>query len=343
MLYTTDFNIFKKASLAAFLLMAFVSSSGATMRNIAPAAKVTSSGCLSEAYEAANVTDGVIGWENAGEWACKGHVTSWGEMFLPWVRLDWGNDVTVSRIVIYDRPSENEHLSGGTLLFSDGSHLSVTGIPNDGSPKELLFDPKTVKWVRFEATDGDGKNIGLSEIEVFAHEPEKGDFVGWADPYIETTRGRWFFCTPGGRPMGMVAAHAFNRVKNQGGGGYNYNFPFILGFSQINDWMISGPNIMPVEGDVNPLLGMDGWKSGFHHESETIRPGYHKLFLDRYKAWVEYTSTDRVALYRLSYAPGSRPGLLVDAGSVLGNCTMKEAVLTKVDEHTVEEIGRAHV
>ncbi len=336
MLYTTDFNIFKKASLVAFLLIAFVSSSGATMRNIAPAAKVTSSGCLSEAYEAANVTDGVIGWENAGEWACKGHVTSWGEMFLPWVRLDWDNDVTVSRIVIYDRPSENEHLSGGTLLFSDGSHLSVTGIPNDGSPKELLFDPKTVKWVRFEATDGNGKNIGLSEIEVFVHEPEDGDFVGWADPYIETTRGRWFFCTPGGRPMGMVAAHAFNRVKNQGGGGYNYNFPFILGFSQINDWMISGPNIMPVEGDVNPLLGMDGWKSGFHHESETIRPGYHKLFLDRYKTWVEYTSTDRVALYRLSYAPGSRPGLLVDAGSVLGNCTMKEAVLTKVDEHTVE-------
>ena len=231
------YNNLKKIAIAPtiFLLCSFLAA--ATPANVASMAKVSSSGSLSEAFDAANVTDGIIGWENTGEWACKGNVTSWGEMFMPWIKLDWDKDMTVSRIVLYDRPSGNEHLSGGTLHFSDGSQLSVTAIPNDGSPKELIFTPKTIKWVRFEATDGDGKNIGLSEIEVFRYEPEEGDFVGWVDPLIETTRGRWFFCTPGGRPMGMVAAHAFNRVKNQGGGGYNYNFPFILGFSQINDWI----------------------------------------------------------------------------------------------------------
>ena len=182
-------------------------------------------------------------------------------------------NIAISRVVIYDRPSLEDHLAGGTLLFSDGSRVSVTSIPDDGSPKELLLEPKTVRRIRFEATDGNGKNLGLSEIEVFPYEPEEGDFTSWVEPLIETTRGRWFFCTPGGRPMGMVAAHAFNRVKNQGGGGYNYNFPYILGFSQINDWMISGPNLMPVEGEVNTLLGMEGWKSGFSHGSETIRPG----------------------------------------------------------------------
>ena len=330
------FQSLRKTVLSALVLLLLPEAVWAAPGNIAQKAKVTSSGSLSEAFDANNVTDGRVMWENTGEWACKGHVTSWGEMYLPWVRLDWDEDVIVNRVVVYDRPSMEEHLSGGTLLFSDGSRLSVTAIPNDGSPKELVFEPKTIRWIRFDATDGNGKNIGLSEIEVFPYEPEEGDFTNWVDPLIETTRGRWFYCTPGGRPMGMVAAHAFNRVKNQGGGGYNYNFPYILGFSQINDWMISGLNIMPIEGEVNPLLGMEGWKSSFSHESETIHPGYHKLFLDRYKTWVEYTATDRVALYRLSYAPGSRPGLLVDAGSVLGSCTMRDAVLNKVDEHTVE-------
>lgn len=327
------FKSLRKTVLSALVLLLLPAAVEAAPGNIAPKAKVTSSGSLSGAFDANNVTDGRVLWENTGEWACKGHVTSWGEMYLPWVRLDWDEDVTVSRVVVYDRPSMEEHLSGGTLLFSDGSRLSVTAIPNDGSPKELVFEPKNIRWIRFDATDGNGKNIGLSEIEVFPYEPEEGDFTNWVDPLIETTRGRWFYCTPGGRPMGMVAAHAFNRVKNQGGGGYNYNFPYILGFSQINDWMISGLNIMPIEGEVNPLLGMEGWKSSFSHESETIHPGYHKLFLDRYKTWVEYTATDRVALYRLSYAPGSRPGLLVDAGSVLGSCTMRDAVLNKVVIH----------
>ena len=145
--------------------------------------------------------------------------------------------------------------------------------PNDGSPKEVCFPSKKIKWVRFEATDGAGKNIGLSEIEVFRTRGENTEYVEWVDPYIETTRGRWFYCTPAARPFGMVAAHAFTRNKNQGGGGYNYNFNEVLGFSQVNEWMVSGPNIMPVSGGVNPTQGMDGWKSEFKHESEIIQPG----------------------------------------------------------------------
>ena len=35
-----------------------------------------------------------------------------------------------------------EHLAGGTLHFSDGSQLSVTAIPNDGSPKSISFPKK---------------------------------------------------------------------------------------------------------------------------------------------------------------------------------------------------------
>ena len=227
--------------------------------------------------------------------------------------------------MLYDRARMDEHLSGGTLRFSDGSRISVTAIPNDGSAKSIAFEPKEVSWIEFEATDGAGKDIGLSEIEVFEALGDLSPKTEWADPWIETTCGRWFFCTPGARPMGMVAAHAFTRNKNQGGGGYNYNFDEILGFTQINDWMIAGPDIMPVTGDVSFEDGMDGWKSKFSHDSEIIRPGYHRLHLDRYSTWVEYTATDRAALYRLTYNSEGDHRLIVDCGSKLGSCTMTDA------------------
>ncbi|MCF0176533.1 MAG: glycoside hydrolase family 92 protein [Bacteroidales bacterium] len=233
---------------------------------------------------------------------------------------------------MYDRPALSEHLAGGTLHFSDGSRISVTAIPNDGSPKELRFPEKKVNWIKFEAGDAAGLNIGLSEIEVFETKDDANGttYVEWADPYIETTCGRWFYCTPGGLPMGMVAAHAFTRNKNQGGGGYNYNFNEILGFTQINDWMIAGPNIMPVTGEVNPMLGIEGWKSEFKHESETIQPGYHKLFLDRYRTWVEYTATDRVAFYRFDYTSSKEGKVLVDVGSKLGSCSLNEGYVARL-------------
>lgn len=40
-------------------------------------------------------------------------------------------------------------------------------IPNNGSPKVVEFPARKTKWIRFEVTDGDGVNLGLSEIEVF--------------------------------------------------------------------------------------------------------------------------------------------------------------------------------
>lgn len=307
----------------------------AAQDNIAPLARATVSDALSEAYGADNINDGVIRYDGRGEWACRGAVASWGVMHMPWARLEWPEEVTVERVVLYDRVSAEEHLAGGTLRFSDGTQVSVTGIPNDGSPRAVTFAPRKVKWLCFEATDGAGKNIGLSEIEVFPARGEGTEYVEWVDPWIETTRGRWFFCTPGGRPMGMVAAHAFTRNKNQGGGGYNYNFPEILGFTQVNDWMIAGPNIMPAAGEVNPLQGMEGWKSRFDHESEIIQPGYHRLYLDRYDAWVEYTATDRAAIYRVNYTRGERGKLLVDAGSTLGSCSMNRAVLHRMSDRVI--------
>ena len=314
-----------KKSLLLILMTLLPLSVGAVGRNIAPLARVTVSSELEPALGASCLNDGLIGYDGRGEWACRGSVTPWGIMSLPLVELRWDREYTIDRIILYDRVRPDEHTAGGTLYFSDGSRIGVTAIPNDGAPKAVAFEPKTVSWIWFEATDGAGKDIGLSEMEVFEACGEETPPVLCVEPRIETTTGRWFFCTPGGLPTGMVAAHAFTRNKNQGGGGYNYNFPDVLGFSLINDWMISGPNLMPVSGPVDPGKGMEGWKSSFSHDSEIIMPGYHRLFLDRYGVWVEYTATDRVAFFRLSYTRDTDGAVVLDAGSVLGNCTMADA------------------
>ena len=193
--------------------------------------------------------------------------------------------------------------------------------------------------------DGVGRNIGLSEVEVYydpAARPEKKrtvnftDCVSYVDPTIETGRGRWFFCAPGSRPFGMVCAAAYTRNKNQGGGGYNYNSTDILGFAQIHAWIMSGINIMPTTGKVNPNLGEKEWKSSFSHETETIEPGYHRLFLDRYRTRVEYTSTDRVAFYRLKYRDAARAKLLVQLGGFVGAVSYVDAKAKLVSPKRIE-------
>ena len=135
--------------------------------NIAPSAKVTASTTLNDNFKPSNVTDGVIGVDGKGEWACEGDTTDWGYVRFPWIQLDWDQPQLVNKVLLFDRPNMHDHIASGKLLFSDGSMIWVDEIPNDGTAKLVKFDAKNVKWVRFETTDGDGKDLGFSEIEVY--------------------------------------------------------------------------------------------------------------------------------------------------------------------------------
>ena len=53
---------------------------------------------------------------------------------------------------------------------------------------------------------------------------------------------------------------------------------------------------MPVKDEVDVCRGDKVWRSSFSHDDEIVQPGYHRLFLDTYKIWVEQTVTDRVGL-----------------------------------------------
>ncbi len=297
--------------------------------SIADEALVTASSSI-EGYPESNVIDGEIRIHNKGAWACEGQTTFWGFIRYPWIQLDWAESQTINRVVLYDRPDLDEHTAGGTLIFSDGSEIPVTQISNDGAPKTIHFEPKTVKWVRFRVMDGVGFNLGLSEIEIFPAHNSHLNLVDWVDPFIETTRGRYFYFTPGATPFGMMASAPITRNKNQYGGGYNYNSTEILGFGNLHGWMISGIQVMPTIGSIDPTKGEQEWKSSFSHQDEIAQPGYQRVFLEDYKTWVELTSTKRTTQYRFKYTQKSSANILTNLGGYLGNSTMTGANIQPV-------------
>lgn len=304
--------------------------------NIAVKADVTASTILNQEHAAQNVIDGLIGISGKGEWACEGITTSWGHIRLPWIRLQWQKPQVINRVVLYDRPSPAENIAGAKLLFSDGSIIWVNQIPGDGTAKAITFEAKTVEWITIEATDGSGKDLGFSEIEVFPAFPQLSDYVSLVDPYIESNRGRYFFFVPGARPFGMVGSAPMTRNKNQYGGGYNYNETEILSFPQIHTWMISGIEVMPADASVDPTQGPQGWKSKFSHDDEIVQPGYQRVFLQKYKTWVELTATERVTFHRFRFTENMKAQILTNLGGYVGNSRMEDASVKKVDDREFE-------
>ena len=326
--------------IAAIAISPRSSTQSRVVGNLAPLAMIEGPG-----DSPAAVADGVKRKKDAGEWVSKSQNTWWGEIKYPQLKLQWESPQRVNKVVIYDRPTPRDHMAACVLKFSDGSTVYVAAVPNDGSPKTVIFEPRTVTGMTLVVLDGIGRHIGLSELEIFDDPnakfkatPEKtfSDLVSYVDPTIETGRGRWYFCTPGSRPFGMVSASAYTRNKNQGGGGYNYNSTEVRGFAQIHAWIMSGINLMPTTGDVNPNRGEEWWKSKFSHETETIEPGYHKLFLNRYKTQVEYTCTDRVAFYRLKYKEAAEANLLLSLGSFLGSVSCVDGRAKKLNDKQIE-------
>lgn len=304
--------------------------------NIAPEAKITVSSAFSPEQAGEKLIDGLIGIENVGEWASFGGMTSWGAVQYPWVQLNWDTPRNINKIILYDRATFDSYTAGGILHFSDGTSIPVFEIPNSGHAKAVEFPTKKVDWVKFEVTDGDGLCLGLSEIEVFPAPEDYTDYISKVDPYIESARGRYLFFITGNQPFGMIGAAPMTRNKNQYGGGYNYNSLEVLGFPQVHGWMLSGINLMPTTGEINPSLGEQDWKSAFSHDDEIVQPGYHRIFLKDYGIWVEQTTTERASIYRLQYTRDAVSNILLNLGGYVCTTTMTDADVKKVSDTELE-------
>lgn len=134
--------------------------------NVAPLAAVTaSSQNTSTGQTAAKAVDGYpLGYPTAQtrEWATVGGRTG------SWLKLTWDVPVTVNRVVLYDRPNANDQINGATLLFSDGTSVAVSSLPNEGVQRILTFGARTVTSVQLLVTEVSPttRNIGLAEMQV---------------------------------------------------------------------------------------------------------------------------------------------------------------------------------
>lgn len=115
-------------------------------------------------YAPNKALDTVVGSSGTGEWASQGTSN-------PWLQLAWTQPVTMNRITLWDRANGVDNANGGTLTFSDGSTVSVSGIPTDGTPKTVTFPDKSVTSVRFQVSGGAGPNVGLAEIAAVRMDP----------------------------------------------------------------------------------------------------------------------------------------------------------------------------
>ncbi len=86
-----------------------------------------------------------------------------------WIELAWDAPRVVDRIMIYDRPNPDDHITACTVTFSDGSSLSTGALDNTGGGNELTFSARTITSVRLtvDSTSGSTWSIGLAELEVF--------------------------------------------------------------------------------------------------------------------------------------------------------------------------------
>ena len=179
-------------------------------------------------------------------------------------------------------------------------------------------------------------NVIITISGGYAKASQPTDLVDYVDPWIETDKSRFFFFASACRPFGMMNLSPDSKPHGAWKSGYHHSDPEILGFSHVHGWMLSGITVMPTSGDVKPTEGVNGWKSAKDTSKEIVRPGYHKVRLDKYAIGVELTSTDRVGFYRLTHEKAGTSKVLFNLGGKLGQSNMKDSFIKKTSSTEVE-------
>jgi|GEM_PF-4408399 len=86
-----------------------------------------------------------------------------------WLALAWNENLAaIDAVTLYDRPTNGVRITGGKLVFDDGTVIPVPALPSDGRPLTIAISPaKETMSLRFEVTAHTGSaDVGLAEIEV---------------------------------------------------------------------------------------------------------------------------------------------------------------------------------
>ncbi len=156
-------------------------------------------------------------------------------------------------------------------------------------------------------------------------------------PQLDSENSRWIFFSSASRPFGMVNLFPDNRTNGDWGSGYRYEIDTIKGFSHIHEWQLSGLSVMPVTVTTeNKSTLYTDFSSKFSHATETVKPGYHSVFLDRFKVKAEMTATSRVGFHRYLFPEQSKAAILINLNGELGPCIIKNGMLRKTDPRSLQ-------
>lgn len=146
--------------------------------------------------------------------------------------------------------------------------------------------------------------------------------VDWVKPETDTKNSRWIYFASACRPFGLVNLSPDTKTEGDWGAGYVYTSGVVRCFSHLHGWQLAGLPVMPVTGAVFGEKGMSDYESGFSHDDEIIKAGYHKVFLKKYGVTAELTSTTRVGFHRYTFPASATPRILLDTAAPLMYCTM---------------------
>lgn len=150
----------------------------------------------------------------------------------------------------------------------------------------------------------------------------KEDFTRYVDPFIGTQyEGH---CFPGATtPLGMVQVSPESYNEYYKGyemdhvTGYQYNDPWILGFTQTHLNGVGCPSmsdilLMPYcNHQIDPSSRFN-FKSTYTKENEKAMPGFYKVYLNDHHTNVELTATEHGAYHRYTFDHPESAKLLID-------------------------------
>lgn len=158
-------------------------------------------------------------------------------------------------------------------------------------------------------------------------------------PLTDTVKSRWFYFASACRPFGMVNLSPDTKVGGDWMNGYIYGETNVLCFSHVHGWQLYGVPVMPFTGEVRSHEGLAAASSGFSHNQEEVRPGYHKVFLQRYGITAELTSTTRVGFHRYTFPTAENAGIAFDTSATLmakmDSSALRQVSPTEIVGHSV--------
>ena len=155
-------------------------------------------------------------------------------------------------------------------------------------------------------------------------------------PLTDAANSRWFFFNSATRPFGMVNLSPDNAIDADWNAGYRYEKDSIKCFSHIHCWQLSGIPVLPTTGEFKGHLGSDTYGSVFSHNKETIKAGYHQVYLETYQIKAELTSTTRVGFHKYTFPAAEKSQILFDFSTFLGPSDTQYGLIRKISNAEIE-------